>query len=164
MNLIFSMNEFNRVDKIGQSKAVRIIQQLFPRYDIMQHYDCSRTDIDLTGYTGDRCVTYTIECKDRKYTTEYLVEKGALIEIDKFNALKENRVKEKFNKAIYFNTTIDGYVIYDLTNTDSSELEVRNITRPIYTIQPEKGYRSTPCYLIPNNKIVKVESNVKQNS
>lgn len=151
------MNEFDKVDDIGQKKVINIIDKLFNNYKVEQHLEGARTDIDMTAYTQTSAVTYTIECKDRwNYTTTFLYEKGAMIEIEKFNSLQNKRVENHHNRAIYFNTTSDGYVVYDLTNVKHTDLNIENLKRKKSTLHPEWGYKYQPCYVIPNKYIVKM--------
>lgn len=143
------MNEFNYADKIGQEKAIIILKKLFNEFQYEQHLDNSRSDIEMTARTQ----TYTIECKDRHYNKNFLIDKGAMIEISKYESLKEHRKNEKF---IYLNTCYNGYVVYDLTNSNKDEFKVEWIKRPIEYLHPEKGNKTIPCYIIPKKYIVNV--------
>ena len=58
-----------------------------------------------------------------------------MIEISKYESLKEHRKNEKF---IYLNTCYNGYVVYDLTNSNKDEFKVEWIKKTHRILTPRK--------------------------
>lgn len=142
-------NDCQEYDKRGQAKVINILNKLSNnKINYVQHIDdMSRTDIEFTATTK----SYVIECKDRAepYNIEFLKKNGAMIEIDKFNALKNH----SNDKKIYANTSGDRCLFYDLTDVEIGDLEKSYLKRVKYTVDSSLGFKTVPCLIIPEKFI-----------
>lgn len=152
------LDKFSQYDMVGQAKALPIILDLFKNFKIeyTQHYrDKGRTDIRLTAHTQTDIVTYVIECKDRTYTNEWLLKNGAMLEINKYNSMKS--MLTDYDRCIYFNTTANGYIVFDLTNQTPEDFGEENRERGKTTVI-NTGKTNKPYYTLFKNNAVKIGS------
>lgn len=145
------MNEFNKLDEIGQNKILPTLYYLFRNcyLQIEQHIeDKGHIDIYMTATTqANKEKYYAIECKHRNM--EHTKYDDYILEYSKEKYLKEN---SKYT-PIYANSFDDGYVIFwDLSKNN----EIKNIgekTYSKYTVIPSKRY-------VENKQAINVKSAV----